>query len=120
MTRRPRGEAPQFGRELPRFQPAPAQVLRQHVAHRQAQAVEVGRLRATIPGQRQQGAPGRVAATRLRRAFVQDPARAVLGIEGAIWRGFSFAEMATPVAILIATGALCGGLGAWRITRQPS
>ena len=45
---------------------------------------------------------------------------AVLGIEGAIWRGFSFAEMATPVAILIATGALCGGLGAWRITRQPS
>jgi ABC-2 type transport system permease protein len=44
---------------------------------------------------------------------------AVLGIEGAIWRGFSFAEMATPIAILLATGALCGGLGAWRITRQP-
>ncbi len=45
---------------------------------------------------------------------------AVLGIEGAIWRGFSFAEMATPVAILLATGVLCGGLGAWRITRQPA
>ena len=45
---------------------------------------------------------------------------AVLGIEGAIWRGFSFAEMATPVAILIATGVLCGGLGAWRITRRPA
>lgn len=45
---------------------------------------------------------------------------AVLGIEGAIWRGFSFADMATPIAILLATGALCGGLGAWRITRQPA
>lgn len=45
---------------------------------------------------------------------------AVLAIEGAIWRGFSIAEMATPVAILLATGVLCGGLGAWRITRQPS
>lgn len=45
---------------------------------------------------------------------------AVLAIEGAVWRGFSLAEMATPVAILLATGVLCGGLGAWRITRQPS
>jgi ABC-2 type transport system permease protein len=45
---------------------------------------------------------------------------AVLGIEGAIWRGFSLTEMATPVAILLATGVLCGGLGAWRITRQPA
>lgn len=45
---------------------------------------------------------------------------AVLAIEGAIWRGFSFAEMATPVAILLATGAVCGLAGAWRITRQPS
>lgn len=44
---------------------------------------------------------------------------AVLAIEGAIWRGFSLAEMATPVAILLATGAVCGLAGAWRITRQP-
>lgn len=45
---------------------------------------------------------------------------AVLAIEGAIWRGFSLAEMATPIAILVATGALCGLFGAWRIQRQPS
>ncbi|HWT15555.1 MAG TPA: ABC transporter permease [Patescibacteria group bacterium] len=45
---------------------------------------------------------------------------AVIGIEGATWRGFSFAEMMTPVAILLATGVVCGGLGAWRITRQPN
>ncbi|MBL0028817.1 MAG: ABC-2 transporter permease [Rhodanobacteraceae bacterium] len=44
---------------------------------------------------------------------------AVIGIEGATWRGFSYAEMATPVAILLATGLLCGAAGAWRITRQP-
>lgn len=44
---------------------------------------------------------------------------AVLAIEGAIWRGFSLAEMAMPIAILLATGILCGLAGAWRITRQP-
>lgn len=45
---------------------------------------------------------------------------AVLGIEGATWRGFSAGEMVTPVAILFATGVLCGVLGAWRITRRPA
>ena len=45
---------------------------------------------------------------------------AVIGIEGATWRGFSYAEMATPIAILLATGALCGLAGAWRIPRQPN
>lgn len=45
---------------------------------------------------------------------------AVLAIEGAIWRGFSVAEMATPIAILLATGVVCAVLGAWRITRRPA
>lgn len=45
---------------------------------------------------------------------------AVVGIEGATWRGFSMAEMLTPIAILLATGVVCGALGAWRITRQPN
>lgn len=44
---------------------------------------------------------------------------AVVSIEGATWRGFSYAEMALPIAILLATGVLCGLAGAWRITRQP-
>ncbi len=44
---------------------------------------------------------------------------AVIGIEGATWRGFSAAEMLTPLAILFATGLLCGAAGAWRINRQP-
>lgn len=45
---------------------------------------------------------------------------AVVGIEGATWRGFSMAEMLTPIAVLLATGVFCGALGAWRITRQPN
>ncbi len=36
---------------------------------------------------------------------------AVLAFEGAIWRGFSPAEMLLPCAILVATGAVCLGLG---------
>ena len=44
---------------------------------------------------------------------------AVVGIEGATWRGFTFAEMLTPLAILFATGLVCGAAGAWRINRQP-
>jgi ABC-2 type transport system permease protein len=44
---------------------------------------------------------------------------AVLGIEGATWRGFSFAEMLPALVILFATGLVCGALGAWRIQRQP-
>ena len=45
---------------------------------------------------------------------------AVVGIEGATWRGFSMTEMLTPLTILFATGLICGALGAWRITRQPN
>ncbi len=44
---------------------------------------------------------------------------AVLGFEGAIWRGFSLAEMLPALGILLATGLACGALGAWRITRRP-
>ena len=45
---------------------------------------------------------------------------ALTAIEGATWRGFSMLEMIMPLAILLATGLLCGALGAWRITRQPN
>lgn len=45
---------------------------------------------------------------------------AVLGFEGAIWRGFSLAEMLPPVAVLLATGLICGALGAWRIAHRPT
>lgn len=44
---------------------------------------------------------------------------AVLAFEGAIWRGFSLAEMLPALAILLLTGLACGALGAWRIRRQP-
>lgn len=37
---------------------------------------------------------------------------AILGLEGALWRGFSPAEMALPCAILIAVGLVCFTLGA--------
>jgi linearmycin/streptolysin S transport system permease protein len=38
----------------------------------------------------------------------------IVGFEGAIWRGFSLAEMALPCAILIATGLAAFALGARR------
>jgi hypothetical protein len=37
---------------------------------------------------------------------------AVLGLEGALWRGFSPAEMALPCAILVGVGLVCFTLGA--------
>jgi ABC-2 type transport system permease protein len=36
---------------------------------------------------------------------------AILAIEGAVWRGFSAAEMVMPVAILLGFGALCFAVG---------
>lgn len=36
---------------------------------------------------------------------------AILGIEGAVWRGFTFAEMVMPCAILLAFGAMCFMVG---------
>ena len=43
---------------------------------------------------------------------------AALSLEGAIWRGFSFAEMAIPVAILVAIGIACFALGARTFARR--
>ncbi len=36
---------------------------------------------------------------------------AILGIEGAVWRGFSFGEMVLPCAILLGFGAICFMVG---------
>ena len=36
---------------------------------------------------------------------------AILGIEGALWRGFTPAEMLLPCAILVGFGAVCFALG---------
>ena len=41
---------------------------------------------------------------------------AVLALEGAIWRGFSVAEMATPLLILFCVGAACIAIGSWRLS----
>jgi ABC-2 type transport system permease protein len=42
----------------------------------------------------------------------------ILGVEGAMWRGFSAAEMLLPCVILIGFGAVCFGAGALVITRR--
>jgi ABC-2 type transport system permease protein len=42
----------------------------------------------------------------------------ILGIEGAMWRGFSMAEMALPCAILLGFGLVCFTVGAVVITRR--
>jgi ABC-2 type transport system permease protein len=42
----------------------------------------------------------------------------VLAIEGAIWRGFSWGEMAFPLLILVAVGALAFWIGARALTRS--
>lgn len=39
---------------------------------------------------------------------------AIISFEGAIWRGFSLAEMAVPCAILIGIGAVAFAIGARR------
>ena len=42
----------------------------------------------------------------------------ILGVEGAVWRGFSWSEMALPLGILVAAGAIGLGLGAWVLGRS--
>jgi ABC-2 type transport system permease protein len=44
----------------------------------------------------------------------------VLAVEGAIWRGFSWSEMALPLGILVAVGALGLAIGAQRLERAQS
>ena len=49
-------------------------------------------------------------------AGVVSPVRwAIRAFEGALWRGFSFAEMALPCAILVGVGAACFALGSHRL-----
>jgi ABC-2 type transport system permease protein len=42
----------------------------------------------------------------------------ILSLEGAIWRGFTAAEMMLPCAILLGVGAACLALGAVRLSRM--
>src|SRR5262249_46109858 len=42
----------------------------------------------------------------------------ILALEGATWRGYSLAEMATPCGILLAVGAACFALGVRSLARQ--
>jgi ABC-2 type transport system permease protein len=42
----------------------------------------------------------------------------ILGVEGAVWRGFSWGEMALPLLILVAAGAIAMGLGAMVLGRS--
>jgi ABC-2 type transport system permease protein len=42
---------------------------------------------------------------------------AILGLEGAIWRGFTAAEMALPCGVLLAVGAVCFAAGVWNLSR---
>lgn len=44
----------------------------------------------------------------------------VLAVEGAIWRGFSWSEMALPLGILVTVGALGLAIGARRLERAQS
>jgi ABC-2 type transport system permease protein len=41
-----------------------------------------------------------------------------LALEGAIWRGFDFAEMLLPCGILLSVGVLSFGVGAWILSRR--
>ena len=48
-----------------------------------------------------------------------DPVKwAVVSVEGAVWRGFTFQEMLMPCGILLAVGAVSQCLGSWLISRQ--
>lgn len=50
-----------------------------------------------------------------------DPVKwAVQGVEGGVWRGYSFAEMLLPCGVLVAVGAVSLGLGSFVISRQTS
>lgn len=47
-----------------------------------------------------------------------DPVKwAVLALEGAVWREFTFWEMLPPLAVLLGIGGLTGALGVWLMTR---
>lgn len=43
---------------------------------------------------------------------------AILSLEGAIWREFSWSEFATPILVLLAIGAVGGIAGAWLLNRR--
>jgi ABC-2 type transport system permease protein len=43
---------------------------------------------------------------------------AITGVEGAVWRGFTWAEMAVPLAILVGAGALALAIGARALGRS--
>jgi len=43
---------------------------------------------------------------------------AILGVEGAVWRGFGWREMAMPLGILVAAGAIALTLGAGALSRS--
>lgn len=43
---------------------------------------------------------------------------AILGVEGAVWRGFTWSEMALPLGILLAAGAVAFTLGAMALSRS--
>jgi ABC-2 type transport system permease protein len=42
----------------------------------------------------------------------------ILALEGAIWRGFSWAELLPPCAVLLGVGTAAFFLGVWLLTRQ--
>ena len=44
----------------------------------------------------------------------------ILALEGAIWRGFSLAEMLLPCAVLVAVGGVCASVGIWALSRNRS
>ena len=48
-------------------------------------------------------------------SYVSPVRWAILSYEGAIWRGFTLAEMALPCAILSAIGVVAFGIGARRV-----
>jgi linearmycin/streptolysin S transport system permease protein len=45
---------------------------------------------------------------------------AILGVEGAVWRGFGWAEMALPLGILVAAGLVTFTIGAVALSRASS
>jgi ABC-2 type transport system permease protein len=42
----------------------------------------------------------------------------ILALEGVIWRGFTWSELALPLAILVGVGATCFTLGVWLLGRR--
>ena len=43
---------------------------------------------------------------------------AILSLEGAIWRGFTFGEFLLPYSILLGFGIVCMMTGIWRLNRD--